>query len=135
MIERRKEIRKTIPEIYQTQMTLKIRTGSGPFTIARLLNVSLRGIKIGNSFELVPGSMIECSLSMRKSPEEEIPFYAIILYCLEDKVSGTFGIGAEIIQTSERLWVKAFFKIHDFIDKNLRMQDEANLLPAQSPRI
>ncbi len=130
MIERRKEVRKTIPEMYQTRMKLKIRTDSGPFAPAKLLNVSLRGIKMSCPFGLALGSVIECSISMPQS-FEEILVYAIIRYCFEDELGGAFGIGAEIVQTSERLWVRAFFKIHDFIDENLRIQAQGTPASAQ----
>lgn len=132
MIEKRKAPRETIPEIYQTHMKLRIRMASGRMTIARLLNVSLEGIRLSSSLELLPGSVVECSISIAKSPEEEIALPAKIHYCLEDKRTGTFGIGAEIVQTDEREWVRDYFKIHDCIDESLRVQ--ANLSAAELRR-
>ncbi len=122
MIERRKEIRYTIPEIYQTYMKLRIKVDTGEFLPALLVNVSLRGIKIRSFSELAVGSVTDCLISMPGSLAEEIPFSTEIHYCYEDKQSAGFLVGAEIIQTSERLWVKAFFRIHDFIDESLRVQ-------------
>lgn len=121
MPERRQETRYTVPEIYQNHITLKIKKDSGEFVAAKLLNVSLRGIKIRDKFGLAAGSVIECSISIPESITKETPFNAKVVYCIEDKVDGDYLMGAEITQTSEQLWVNIFLRVHDFIDQSLRI--------------
>jgi hypothetical protein len=123
MPERRPETRYTVPEIYQEHITLKTQKDSGEFVAAKLVNISLRGIKIKDQFALAVGSMIECSISIPESITKEVPFSAKVSYCIEDKVDGNYLIGAEITRTSEQLWVDIFLRVHDFIDASLRMSD------------
>ena len=120
MAERRQESRYTVPEIYQKHITFKIKNDSGEFVATKLLNVSLRGIKIKDQFKLAVGSVIECSISIPESITKETPFNAKVIYCIENKVDGSYLSGAEITQTSEQLWVNIFLRVHDFIDKSLR---------------
>ncbi len=126
MIERRKEIRYTIPQLYQTQIQIKIRTGSVPFEPGRLLDVSLRGIKLSSRFRAEPGAVIGCLISPPQTTAEEVVFYAEVHYCVEN--NGSFVIGAETVQISEKVWVTLFFQIHDFVGKTLRSQTQHPLL-------
>jgi hypothetical protein len=123
MPEKRRETRYTVPEIYQELITLKIKKDSGEFVAAKLLNISLSGIKIKDQFALAVGSIIECSISIPESITKEIPFSVKVAYCIEDKVDGNYLIGAEITRTSEQLWVNISLGVHDFIDASLRISD------------
>ena len=123
MQEKRREARYTVPEIYQERITLKIKKDSGEFVAAELLNISLSGIKIKDPFALAVGSIIECSISISEFITKEIPFSARVAYCIEDRADGKYLIGAEIARTSEQLWVDVFFRVHDYIDANLRISD------------
>ena len=121
MEERRQETRYTIPDIYQNHITLKVKRESGEFAAVRLLNVSLRGIKIKDQSMAAVGSVMDCFISVPGSITKEIPFSARVAYCIEDKVDRSYLIGAEITQTSEYLWVNIFLRVHDFIDESLRV--------------
>ena len=123
MPEKRGATRYTVPEIYQEQISLKIKKESGEFVAAELLNISLSGIKVKESFALAVGSIIECSLSVPQFITEEITFSSRVVYCIEDKGDGNYLIGAEITQTNEQLWVNTFFTVHDFIGAKLRTSD------------
>ena len=124
MPEKRRQTRYTVPDIYQEQITLKIRKDPGEFAVvAELLNISLSGIKIKYPFPLTVGSIIQCSLSIPELITEEITFSAKVAYSLEDKGDGNYLIGGEIAQTNEQLWVNTFFKVHDFIGESLRPPD------------
>ena len=124
MPEKRRQTRYTVPDIYQEQITLKIRKDPGEFAVvAELLNISLSGIKIKHPFPLAVGSIIECSISIPQFIAEEITFSARIAYSIEDKGDGNYLIGGEITQTNEQLWVNTFFRVHDFIGASLRTSD------------
>ncbi len=123
MSENRRETRYTVPEIYQELITLKIKKDSGEFVAARLLNISLSGIKIEDQFPLPAGSIIECSISIPESIIKEIPFGARVAYCIQDKEKGAYLIGAQIIRASEQIWVDIFFRTQNFINASLRTPD------------
>jgi hypothetical protein len=124
MPEKRRQTRYTVPEIYQEQITLKIKTDPSEFAVvAELLNISLSGIKIKYPFPLAVGSIIECSISIPEFIIQEITFGVRVAYSIEDKGDGNYLIGGEIAQTNEELWVNAYFKVHDFIGESLRPSD------------
>jgi PilZ domain len=120
MIERRKEPRYPIPEIYQKDITLKINLGPDKFVPAKVLNVSLSGIKIGDQVELAVGSVIDCSIYIPKLFTQEALFSAKVSYCIEDKDLKYYFIGAETSKGGGESWVKIFFKVHDFISQEIR---------------
>ena len=121
MEEKRRQTRYTVPDIYQEQITLKIKTDPGEFAVvAELINISLSGIKIKYPFPLSVGSIIECTISVPEVITEEITFNARVAYSIEDKGDGNYLIGGEIAQTNEELWVSAYFRVHDFIGESLR---------------
>ena len=129
MIERRKEPRYPIPEIYQKDITLKINQGLGKVVPAKVLNVSLSGIKIGDQIELTVGSVIDCSIYIPNFFKEEALFSAQVRYCVEDKDLKYYFIGAETSKGGEASWVKIFFRIHDFISQEIR--GDAQKFPAR----
>ena len=120
VIEKRKETRYTIPEIYQEWLTTKIMRNSGEFASVRLIDVSLRGIRIKYDFGLAVDSVIKCSISIPIYLTKEFLFSVKVIYCIEDKTDRGYLIGGEITQPDEHLWVKAFLRVHDFIDESLR---------------
>jgi hypothetical protein len=120
MTERRKEPRYPIPEIYQKEITLKINLGPDKCVPAKVLNVSLSGIKIGDQVELVVGSVIDCSIYIPNVFTEEALFTAQVRYCTEDKDLKYYFIGAETSKGSGESWVKIFFKVHDFISQEIK---------------
>lgn len=118
-MEKRKETRYVIPEIYQKYITFKMRMGSGEFVPMDLLDFSLYGIKIRNPLLPAVDSTIECSISIPKSLTKELLFKAKVKYCLKDLSGGDYLIGAEIIQTGDELWLRIFSKVHDFINQRM----------------
>ena len=120
MIERRKEPRYPIPEIYQKDITLKINQGLGKVVPAKVLNVSLSGIKIVDQIELTVGSVIDCSIHIPNFFKEEALFSAQVRYCTENKDLKYYFIGAETSKGGGESWVKIFFRIHDFISREIR---------------
>ena len=120
MQDKRRQTRYTVPEIYHELITLKIRKDPGEFVAAKLLDISLGGIKIKNQSEIPAGSIINCSISLPESPTQEIPFGAKVAYCIEDAADGNYLVGAEITRTNEQLWLDIYFGVHDFIDASLR---------------
>ncbi len=100
-MERRKEERHVVPEIYRKYITFKIRKGSSEFVPMKLLDFSPKGVRIRSSSRLSVDSTIECLISAPKSITKEIPFIGKIKYCIQEGLEGDYLIGAEIIETSE----------------------------------
>jgi hypothetical protein len=121
MIEKRKETRYTVTEIYQKRLTFKVRRNSGEFAPVKLLDISLRGIRIKYDLGLPVGSVVECSISIPMYLTKEVLFSVKIIYCIGNTTDTSYLIGAEITQTDEQSWVSVFLRIHDFIDESLRI--------------
>ncbi len=119
MIERREEQRHVVPEIYRKYITLKVRGASGKFVPVKLLDFSPKGIRMKGSYEIPVDSAIECLISAPKSITKEIPFVGEIKYCIQDEIGGDYLIGAEIIETSDRLGFEIFAEVHDFIKERM----------------
>ena len=117
MLDRRRYI---VSEIYDHFMVLKVKGPTGEFKPAKLLNVSLSGIRLKGEFALSIGSSIECLISTPKTPIKEISCSAKITHCVESEQGKAYIMGAEILYTSAESWVNKFFKLHDFINENLR---------------
>lgn len=120
VIEQRRETRYTVAEVYQKRLTLKVRTNSGEFATVKLLDISLRGIRIKYDLGLAVGSVIECSISIPMYLTKGVLFSVKVIYCIENRTDRSYLIGAEITQTDEQLWVSVFLRVHDFIDESLR---------------
>ncbi len=118
-MERRKEERYVVPEIYQKYITLKIRNASGEFVPMELLDFSPNGIRIRSPYGLSVHSAIECLISAPKSLTKEIPFIGKIKYCIQDESEGDYLMGAEIIETSDRPGFRIFSEVHDFIKERM----------------
>ncbi len=119
MIERRKDTRYAVPEIYHRYVTFKVRKNPGEFVPAELLDFSLCGIKIKAPFPLAVYSVIECLISIPKSLTKEIQFSAKIKHCIHVEPGGDYVIGAEIIQIDDKTWFSVFSKVHDFIKERI----------------
>ncbi len=119
MIERREEERHAVPEIYRKYISLKIRGTSGEFVPVKLLDFSPRGIRIKSSYEIPVDSAIECLISAPKSLTKEVPFIGEIKYCIQDDFEGDYLMGAEIIETSDRLGFEIFSEVHNFIKERM----------------
>jgi hypothetical protein len=119
MMERREEKRHVVPEIYRKYITLKVRGASGEFVPVRLLDFSPKGIRMKSSYEISVESAIECLISAPKSITKEIPFIGEVRYCIQDEFDGDYLIGAEIIETSDRLGFEIFSEVHAFIRERM----------------
>ena len=119
MMERREEDRHVVPEIYRKYITLKVREPSGEFVTVKLLNFSPKGIRIKSSYEIPVDSVIECLIAAPKSITKEIPFIGVIKYCKQQESEGDYLMGAEIIETSDRLGFEIFSEVHNFIKERM----------------
>lgn len=119
MVERRKDERHVVPEIYRKYIFLKIRTPSGEFSPIELLDFSPKGIRVKSSFEIPVDSVIECLISAPKSITKEIPFVGKIKYCIPDNLDGGYLTGAEIVETSDRPGFEIFSEVHNFIKERM----------------
>lgn len=118
-MERRKGERHVVPEIYRKYITFKIREVSGDFVDAELFNFSPNGIRIKTRYELPLNSIIECLISVPKSFTKVIPFTGKIKYCIQEEPMGDYFIGAEVIETGDKIAFELFLKIHDFIRERI----------------
>jgi hypothetical protein len=118
-MERRKEERYIMPEIYRKHVTFKVRRVSGDFVGVELFNFSPRGISIKSRYGLTVNSAIECLIGAPQFLTKEIPFTGKIKYCIQDEPGGDYLIGAEIIRTDDKIWFEIFSKIHDFIKERI----------------
>jgi len=119
MIERREGKRHVVPEIYRKYITLKVRESTGEYVPVKLLDFSPKGIRMKSSYEIPVDSAIECLVSAPKSITKEVPFIAEIKHCIQDEFDGDYLIGAEIIETSDRLGFEIFLEVHDFIKERM----------------
>jgi hypothetical protein len=69
---------------------------------------------------LTVGSLIDCSIYIPNLFEKEPLFSAKVRYCTEDKDLKYYFIGAETSKGGGESWVKVFFKVHDFINQEIR---------------
>ena len=121
MTEKRKDPRYAIPRMYQKFITLKIKKGPAEAIPAKVLDVSLGGLKIGgDQVKLKVGSVIDCSIFVPKVLPGEAHFSAKVQYCMEDKGRKYYFIGCETVQSSLESWVKISFRVHDFISQWVR---------------
>jgi hypothetical protein len=119
MVEKRKEERHVVPEIYRKHIIFKVRIGSGEFVPMELLDFSRRGIRMRSPYGLSVDLTIECLISAPKSITKEIPFIGKIKYCIQEELEGDYLMGAEIIKTSDRSGFEIFSEVHDFIKERM----------------
>jgi hypothetical protein len=118
-MEKRRVERHVVPEIYRKYITLKVRKASGNFAPMELLDFSPKGIRVKSSYGISVDSAVECLISAPKSLTKEVPFIGKIKYCIEDELEGDYLMGAEIIETSDRLGFEIFSEVHDFIKERM----------------
>lgn len=114
-MERRKGERYVLPEIYGKYVTFKVRKAAGDLVDAELFNFGPGGISIKSRQELLVHSTIECFISAPKSLSKEVSFTGKIKYCIQEESGGDYLIGAEIVETSDKVWFALFSEVHDFI--------------------
>jgi hypothetical protein len=119
MAERRKEARDAVPEIYGKYITFKVRKGPGEFVPMDLLDFSPNGIRIKSPYELPVDSTIECVVAVPKSLTKEVLFIGKVKHCTQDEPEGDYLIGAEIIETDDRIGFEVFSKVHNFIKERI----------------
>jgi len=119
MLERRKEERHVVPEIYRKYVTFKVRKGEGEFVPMELLDFSHNGIRMKSPHGLSVDSDIECIIAAPKSLTKEIPFIGKVKYCIQDEPEGDYLIGAEVVETNDRIGFEVFSKVHDFIKERI----------------
>jgi hypothetical protein len=119
MMERRKEERHVVPEIYRKYVTFKVRKGSGEFVPVELLDFSHNGIRMKSPHGLSVDSDIECIIAAPKSLTKEILFIGKVKYCIQDEPEGDHLIGAEVVETYDQIGFEVFSKVHNFIKERI----------------
>ena len=119
MMERRKEERHVVPEIYRNYITFKVRKGSGEFVPMELLDFSHNGIRMKSPHGLSVDSDIECLIAAPKSLTKETLFIRKVKYCIQDEPGGDYLIGAEVVETNDQIGFEVFSKVHDFIKERI----------------
>ena len=119
MMERRKEERHVVPEIYRKYVTFKVRKGSGEFVPKELLDFSLNGIRIKSPYGLSVDSAIECIIAVPTSLTKEILFIGKVKYCIPDEPEGDDLIGTEVVETNDQIGFEVFSKVHNFIKERI----------------
>jgi hypothetical protein len=121
MMERRKEERHVVPEIYRKYITFKVRKGSGDFVPMELLDFSHNGVRIRmkSPHGLSVDSDIECIIAAPKSLTKEILFIGRVKYCIQDEPEGGYLIGAEVVETDDQIGFEVFSKVHNFIKERI----------------
>jgi hypothetical protein len=140
MTERRKGKRYAVPEIYREYITFKVNPerrfftspskaglgaaewvikDSGKFVTMELLDFSSKGIRFKSPLEVSVNSAMECLISAPKSLTKEVPFIIKVKYCIRRGPDEGYLIGAEIIETSDKVWFDIFSNVHDFIKKRI----------------
>lgn len=118
MIERRREQRYSIPDIYREYIVFKTRYSGGDYTVSELAGFSRHGIKIVKHPDFIACStIIECLISVPRSLVKEIAFKAAVRYCSNDVIDGGHQICAEIIDIPDELWFSVLVKVLEFIDQ------------------
>jgi len=118
-MERRKEERHVVPEIYAKYITFKVKKVPGDFVDAELFNFAHNGIRIKSRHPLAFDSIIECMVSVPKSLTKNIFFTGRIKYCIQEEPMGNYLIGIQIIETGDKVWFDLFSKVHDFIKERM----------------
>lgn len=118
-MERRRETRQEVPELYREYVALKIRKDSSEWVPIELLDFSQQGIRIMSPFSLPLHSILECLVSVPQSLSKEVHFVAKIIYCIQDDPEEDYLVGAEIMQSEDGLWFDLFSKVHDFIKERV----------------
>jgi hypothetical protein len=118
-MEKRKEERYIMPEIYRKYITFNVKKVSGDLVDVELFNFSPKGVSIKSRYGLPVHSTIKCLIAAPKFLSKEIPFIGKIKYCIQDEPGGDYLIGAEIIRADDTVWFEVFSKIHDFIKERI----------------
>jgi hypothetical protein len=119
MMERRKEERHVVPEIYRNYVTFKVRKGSGEFVPTELLDFSHKGIRMKNPHGLSVDSDIECIIAAPKSLTKGVLFTGRVKYCIQEESEGDYLIGAEVVETNDQIGFEVFLKVHNFIKERI----------------
>jgi len=119
MMERRKEERRVVSEIYRKYITFKVRKGSGEFVPMELLDFSPNGIRIKSPYGLSVDSAVECIIAVPKSLTKEILFIGKVKYCIQDEPEGDYLIGAEVVETDNQIGFEVFSRVHNFIKERI----------------
>lgn len=121
LLERRKEQRHSLPDIYHKYVDLKVRVGK-EFVPVTLLDFSRNGIRTKGYLDLAEGSLEEFIISAPRSITKEVGFKARVRYCFSD--NNAYVMGAEIEEVDDEVWFRIFEKVHDFILKKPYFHDE-----------
>lgn len=114
LLERRREIRHSIPNIYRTYIELSIRIADDDIPMT-LTGFSEHGLRFRCPVPFDRDTTRLATISMPKSLTKVIPLTLGIRHCVES--DGAYDIGAEIQEVGSEVWFKVFRKILTFISE------------------
>jgi PilZ domain len=114
-VEKRKEERYEVTQLYRDYVTFKIREDSGRYVTAELCDFSRKGIKMKTPYRIEVDSRVECVVSAPKSLTKEISILMKVKHSMKEGTGGNYVTGAEIIGTGDDLWFDLFLRVPDFI--------------------
>jgi phosphoglycolate phosphatase len=109
---RRSETRYSVPEVARKYVRLLIRTEGGD-TPALLLGISEHGLKFQCARRLVPGSSLQCAVSLPDSLPREVELAIRVKYTVDE--GETHVSGAAIEHVESEMWFKVFRQTLKFI--------------------
>lgn len=112
--EKRREQRYDVPDACHKYIKLQVRSGN-EFVPAILGNFSRNGILFECPVAFSKGARTQCVLAISLLLSREISFTIQVMYCYEDKESGSYLMGASIDSISDNQWFDVFVEVHDFI--------------------
>lgn len=114
MLERRKEKRYPVPDIYRKYIEIRVKVFQDFIEVA-LLDFSEHGIRIKSPVPFAVGELKECIVSIPRSLTRDIAFKSRIRHCYEE--TDGFIVGAKIEEVENEVWFRIFKRVHDFISE------------------
>ncbi len=111
-VERRKEKRFAVPDLYRRYITLNVQSGSVN-TSAVLLDFSRSGILFESLVPIAVDACADCRMSISLVLSREISFGIRVRNC--QKKEDIYLIHAAIDSVADETWFSVFVEVHDFI--------------------
>jgi phosphoglycolate phosphatase len=105
LLERRRETRYEIPDVFQKYLEMRVRIADELIPV-RILDFSEHGFRIESPVPLDEGKMRECTVSAPRSLQREVALTALIRHCHEE--GNVFVAGARIEKVESELWFRVF---------------------------
>lgn len=121
MLERRREKRYAIPEVFSRYILMKVKISEDYFPV-QLLDFSKGGFRMKCPVPFDVGSLRDCLVSAPKSLSREISLTARISHCMpggrgKDESQEFYIAGAEITSVDDALWFRVLENTIQFISE------------------